>query len=83
VLVGVELVYPHVAALSPFLRRTLGGALVLALLVPWVLFETFSPRYVDVLSSPDGPTTFAFASADYALEFRALNERHVVPDVDD
>ena len=61
---------------TPFRKFKLAG-LVLAALSPWILFEFFFPRRFEV--TPRGEwIDYEFASAEYAEEFAALNESHVI-----
>ena len=53
------------------------NSLVLAALSPWILFEVFFPRRFDVTARGEW-IDYEFSSAEYADEFAALNEVHVI-----
>lgn len=61
---------------TPFRKFKVAG-LVLVALSPWILFEVFFPRRFDVTARGEW-IDYEFASAEYAEEFAALNESHVI-----
>ena len=53
------------------------AGLVLVALSPWILFEVFFPRRFNITARAEW-IDYEFASAEYAEEFAALNESHVI-----
>jgi hypothetical protein len=74
--VGVFVFMPMFGGGTPFRKLKVAG-LVLAALSPWILFEVFFPRRFDVTARGEW-IDYEFASAEYADEFAALNESHVI-----
>ena len=76
VIVAVFVVMPMVGGGTAFRKVKVAG-LVLAALSPWILFEVFFPRRFDVTARGEW-IDYEFSSAEYADEFAALNEVHVI-----
>jgi uncharacterized membrane protein (DUF485 family) len=77
VVVAVFLVAPHFDELSRFLRRLVVGGVVLVLAMPYILFETFFPRFFGV-SVKANCVDYEFASAEYARQFKSANAADVL-----
>lgn len=76
VVLAVFVFMPMLGRDTPFRKFKLAG-LILAALSPWILFEVFFPRRFDVTARGEW-IDYEFASAEYAEEFAALNESHVI-----
>lgn len=77
VLVAVGLVYPYVSHFAFVPRRLAAAALALVVLAPWIVFEVFFPRYLDITVHADR-VELDFASRPVAVAFREANEGAVV-----
>lgn len=76
VILAVFVFMPMVGSGTPFRKLKVAG-LVLAALSPWILFEVFFPRRFDVTARGEW-IDYEFSSVEYADEFAALNEAHVI-----
>jgi hypothetical protein len=74
---AVLLVYPRLREYSSFTRRVVAGGVALVAFVPFVIFETFWPRFLSV-TIKDAGIAHDFSSEAYAREFMELNEAAVV-----
>jgi hypothetical protein len=65
-----------VSALGSFrgpVKRWLAMGIVLACMIPWFVWETFSPRPIDLTAYADS-VQYEFRDEDYADEFLELNQ---------
>jgi hypothetical protein len=75
-ILAVFVFMPMLGKGTPLRKFKLAG-LVLAALSPWILFEVFFPRRFDVTARGEW-IDYQFSSAEYAAEFAALNEPHII-----